>query len=143
MGSVGMCGLNMWETVDSISGLWITIATTCTRTRTCVHTHTCMHTHTRVCVYYCCSVVKLCPTLCDAMDYSMQDLPALHCLLEFAQTQVGDYHPIVSSSVVPFSSCPQSFLASGSFSSESVLHIRWPAIGASALTSVLPMNIQG
>ena len=41
-----MCGLNMWETVDSISGLWITIATTCTRTRTCVHTHTCMHTHT-------------------------------------------------------------------------------------------------
>ena len=28
------------------------------------------------------------------------------------------------------------------FSNESVLHIRWPSIGASASTSVLPMNIQ-
>ena len=33
----------------------------------------------------CCSVVKSCPTLCDPMDYST---PALHCLLEFAQTHV-------------------------------------------------------
>ena len=35
-------------------------------------------------------------------------------------------HPTISSSVVPISSCPQSFWASGSFSSESGLHIRWP-----------------
>ena len=35
-------------------------------------------------------------------------------------------HPTISSSVVPFSSCLQSFPASGSFSSESVVHIRWP-----------------
>ena len=35
-------------------------------------------------------------------------------------------YPTVSSSVVPFSSFLQSFLASGSFSNESVLHIRWP-----------------
>ena len=35
-------------------------------------------------------------------------------------------HPTVSSSVVPFSSFLQSFLTSGSFSNESVLHIRWP-----------------
>ena len=34
-------------------------------------------------------------------------------------------HPTISSSVAPFS-CTQSFLASGSFSSESALHIRWP-----------------
>ena len=34
-------------------------------------------------------------------------------------------HPTISSSVVPFSSCPQSFPASGSFH-ESVLRIRWP-----------------
>ena len=33
-------------------------------------------------------------------------------------------HPTISSSVVPFSSCPQSFPASGSLN-ESVLHIRW------------------
>ena len=35
-------------------------------------------------------------------------------------------HPTISSSVVPFSSCPQSFPASGFFSNEPVLHIRWP-----------------
>ena len=36
-------------------------------------------------------------------------------------------HPAISSSVVPFSSCPQSLPASGSFfSNESTLHMRWP-----------------
>ena len=35
-------------------------------------------------------------------------------------------HPTISSSVVPFSSCPQSFPASRVFSNESALHIRWP-----------------
>ena len=35
-------------------------------------------------------------------------------------------HPAISSSVVPFSSCLQSFPASGSFPNESVLRIRWP-----------------
>ena len=35
-------------------------------------------------------------------------------------------HPTISSSVIPFSSCPQSFPASGPFQNESALHIRWP-----------------
>ena len=35
-------------------------------------------------------------------------------------------HPTISSFVLPFSSCLQSFPASGSFSNESVLCIRWP-----------------
>ena len=35
-------------------------------------------------------------------------------------------HPTISSSVVPFSSCLQSFSVSGFFSNESALHIRWP-----------------
>ena len=35
-------------------------------------------------------------------------------------------HPTISSSVAPFSSCPQSFPTSEFFSSESALHIRWP-----------------
>ena len=35
-------------------------------------------------------------------------------------------HPTISSSGTPFSSCLQYFRASESFSSESVLHIRWP-----------------
>ena len=34
-------------------------------------------------------------------------------------------HPTISSSVIPFSSCPQSFPTSGSFQ-DSTLHIRWP-----------------
>ena len=37
----------------------------------------------------CCrSVAQLCPTLCDALDYSMPGSPVLHCLPEFAQTHV-------------------------------------------------------
>ena len=35
-------------------------------------------------------------------------------------------HPAISSSIIPFSSCLQSFPSSGFFSNESVLHIRWP-----------------
>ena len=49
------------------------------------------------------------------------------------------WHPTISSSVVPFSSCPQSFPASGSFPFAS----GGQSIGASASASVLPMNIQG
>ena len=37
---------------------------------------------------YCCSVTKLCPTLCDFMDCSTPGFPVLHYLLEFVQTHV-------------------------------------------------------
>ena len=50
-------------------------------------------------------------------------------------------HPAISSSVVPFSSFPQSLSASH-FSSESTLRIRWPNIDVSASASVLPINTQ-
>ena len=46
-------------------------------------------------------------------------------------------------SVVPFSSCPQSFPACGSFPESQLLTSRGQSIGASASASVLPMNIQG
>ena len=36
----------------------------------------------------CCSVAKLCPTLCGHMDCSTPGFPVLHHLLEFAQTHV-------------------------------------------------------
>ena len=52
------------------------------------------------------------------------------------------YHPTISSSVVPFSSCPQSFPASGSFPMSHLFASGGQSIGVSALTSVLPMNIQ-
>ena len=51
-------------------------------------------------------------------------------------------HPIFSSSVVPFSSCPQSFPASGSFPVSQLFASGGQRTGASASTSVLPMNIQ-
>ena len=51
-------------------------------------------------------------------------------------------HPTVSSSVVPFSSCPQSFPASGSFPMSQFFESGGQSIGVSAWASVLPMNIQ-
>ena len=52
-------------------------------------------------------------------------------------------HPTISSSVFPFSSCPQSFPASGSFPMSWFFATHGQNIGASALAIVLPMNIQG
>ena len=51
-------------------------------------------------------------------------------------------HPTISSSVVPFSSCPQSFPASGSFQMSQLFASGAQIIGVSASTSVLPMNTQ-
>ena len=51
-------------------------------------------------------------------------------------------HPAISSSVVPFSSCPQSLPASGSFPMSQLFALGGQSIGVSASTSVLPMNIQ-
>ena len=51
-------------------------------------------------------------------------------------------HPTVSSSVVPFFSCPQSFPASGSFQMRWFFTSGGQSIGVSASTSVLPMNTQ-
>ena len=52
-------------------------------------------------------------------------------------------HPAISFSIVPFSFCPQSFPASGSFLMSQLFSSGSQSIGASASTSVLPMNIQG
>ena len=50
-------------------------------------------------------------------------------------------HPTISSSIIPFSFCPQSFPESGSFPMSPFLASGGQSIGASALASVLPMNI--
>ena len=72
---------------------------------------------------------KPCPTLFDPMDYIMPGFPVLHYLPEICT----DSHPLsqwcylaISSSVISFYSCPQYFPASGFFSNESTLCIRWP-----------------
>ena len=51
-------------------------------------------------------------------------------------------HPAISSSVVPFSSCPQSLPASGSFPMSQLFASGGQSIGDSALASVLPVNTQ-
>ena len=51
-------------------------------------------------------------------------------------------HPTISSSVVPFSSCLQSFLASGSFLMSQLFTSGDQSTGASVSASVLPMNSQ-
>ena len=51
-------------------------------------------------------------------------------------------HPTISSSVIPFSSYPQSFPASGSFQMSQLFASGGQSIGVSASTSVLPMNTQ-
>ena len=90
----------------------------------------------------CWSVVRSCLTLLDAMDCSTPGFPVLHYLPEFAQTHIHWCHPIISSSAVSFSSCPQSFPASASFLMSRFFTSSGQSIGASASASVLPMNIQ-
>ena len=64
------------------------------------------------------SLAQACPTLCESMNRSTPGLPVHHQLPEFTQTQTPSSpwcHPAILSSVVPFSSCPQSLPASESF----------------------------
>ena len=51
-------------------------------------------------------------------------------------------HPAISSSVIPFSSCPQCLPASGSFPISQLFEWGGQSIGVSASASVLPMNTQ-
>ena len=74
----------------------------------------------------CCSVAKLCLTLCEPMDHSMPDLPVLHHLLELAQTHihwVGDTssHLILSCPLL----MPLIFPSIRVFSNESAPRIKW------------------
>ena len=65
----------------------------------------------------------------DPIDCTIPGFPVHYHFLELGQTyihRVKWYHPTISSSVVPFSSCLQSFPESGSFPMSQVLCIRWP-----------------
>ena len=90
------------------------------------------------------SVTQSCPTLCDPMNRSTPGLPVHHQLPEFTQTRVHrisdaiqPFHPLI-----PFSSCLQSFPASGSFPMSQFFASGSQSIGVSASTSVPPMNTQ-
>ena len=91
------------------------------------------------------SVPQSCPILCNPMNHSIPGLPVHHHLPEFTQKSCPSSqrcHPAISSSVVPFSSRPQSFTASGSFQMSQLFASGGKIIGVSASTSVLPMNTQ-
>ena len=90
------------------------------------------------------SVAQSCPTLWDPMNCSTPGLPVHHQLLESTQTHVHWVSDAIqpSSSVVPFSSCPQPFPESGPFQVSQLFESGGQSIGVSALTSVLPMNTQ-
>ena len=91
------------------------------------------------------SVTQSCPTLCDPMDCSAPSFPVHHQFSDLAQTQCPSSwwcHPTISSSVIPFSSCLQSFPASGSFPKSQFFALGGRSIGVSTSTSLLPMNIQ-
>ena len=107
-------------------------------------------------------VAQSCPTLSNPMDCSLPG-SSIHGILQarvlewgaiaFSSSSPETYsnpcplswwcHPTISSSVVPFSSCLQSFPASGSFPINQFFSSDGQSIGASASASVLPMNIQG
>ena len=90
---------------------------------------------------YFCLVSQLCQMLWDPIVFSM---PVLHHLLELAQTRPLSRwcHITISSSAVLFSSCLQSFPASGTFLMSQCFTLVDQSIGASASASVPPMNIQ-
>ena len=79
------------------------------------------------------------------MNCSTPGLPVHHQLPEFTQNSCPLSrwcHPAISSSVVPFSSCPQSLPASGSFPMSQPFAWGGQSIGVSVSASVLPMNTQ-
>ena len=89
-------------------------------------------------------VDQSCLTLCDPMDCSTPGLLVHHQFPEPTQTHQLRWwcHPTTSSSLIPFSSCLQSFPASGSFPKSQFFASDGQSIGDSASASVLPMNIQ-
>ena len=95
-----------------------------------------------------------CSTLCDPVDCSTPGLPVHHpaptacsnsCWASddwCCQSSSWWCHSTILSSVAPFSSCLQSFPASGSFAMNQFFTSDGQRIGVSASASVLPMNIQ-
>ena len=114
-------------------------------------------------------VAQSCPTLCDPMDYTVHGILLARILDWVAfpfsrgypeprnRTQVswiaGGFcsnscplsqwcHPAISSSVIPLSSCLQSFPTSGSFPMSQFFPTGVQSTGALASASVIQMNIQ-
>ena len=97
----------------------------------------------RHCFCCCCLVTESCSTLCNPVDWDAKPpCPSLSPRVCSNSCLLSQWcYLTISSSVIPFSSCPQSISASGSFPMSRL----FPSGGQSirALASVLPINIQG
>ena len=100
------------------------------------------------CIWYfaacCCSFAQSCLTLRPhGLQHARLPCPSLSPRICSNSCPLSQRcHPIISSSVALFSSCLQSFPASGSFPVSRLFTSSGQSIGASASASVLPMNIQ-
>ena len=91
------------------------------------------------------SVAQSCLTLCDPSELQHARPPCpspTPGVYPNSCPSSGWCHPAISSTVVPFSSCPQSLPASKSFPMSQLFAGGGQSIGFSALASVLPMNTQ-
>ena len=98
--------------------------------------------HRNCSVQFRCSVVS--NSLRPYEPHSTPGLPVHHQLPEFTQTfPLSQWcHPTISSFVLPYSSCPQSFPASESFPMSEFFTSGGQSIGPSASTSILQENIE-
>ena len=93
---------------------------------------------------FCCSDAQSCPTFCDPHGLQQVRLPCSSLspgICSISWTLSWWCYPTISSCVVAFCTCPQSFPASGSFPVSQFFTSGGQCIGTSTLASVLPMNI--
>ena len=89
------------------------------------------------------SITQSCLTLCDPLNARPPCPPSTPGVYPNSCPLSWGCHPTISSSVIPFSSCPQSFPALGSFQMSKLFTSGGQSTGVSASTSVFPINIQG
>ena len=97
------------------------------------------------CCCCCCLVAKLCLTLwLHRLQHARLSCPSLSPGICWNSCPLNQWcYLMISCSASPFSSCPQSFPASGSFLMSGLFSSDGQIIGAPTLASVLPINIQG
>ena len=115
-----------------------------------IHIHSdCNSTHWSYMNYYiiycCCSVAESCLTLWPhGLKPTRLSYPSSYPRVCSNSHLLSWWcHPTISSSVIPFSSCLQSFPASGSFPMSWLFASGGQSMGASASGSAISMNIQG
>ena len=118
--------------------------------------HKCYHssnfTFLQVMISLCFGLFSSVQFSCSVVSHSLQPNEPQHTRPPCLSPTPGVYpnpcplsrwcHPTISSSVIPFSSCPQSFPTSGSFQMSHLFALGGQNIGASASTWVLPVNTQ-